>query len=67
MKTKDIIEGLLIIQKHVPEDQKDGYWHNQGHDQIWCGEFDWVPIGKDAEILVELGWFEDEDSWSCFT
>jgi hypothetical protein len=40
------------------------------HDQIWVSDFqDTVPSMSVAEVaaMAELGWFEDEDSWSHFS
>jgi len=65
MKNKAFIEGVAIIGKHSPEE--DDWNLCSEHDQIWFGAYEWVTDEKDIARLEELGWFEDEDSWSCFT
>ena len=67
MRNAEFIEGVSIIAKHLPEERKTGMDLHAEHDQIWFCEFDLIPNGEDKERLEELGWFEDEDSWSCFT
>ena len=38
------------------------------HDQLWAGPPDAGTVSaEDRERLEELGWFVDEDSWSCYT
>ena len=64
MKNKDFIEGVNIIAKYI---QVDGYDLHGEHDQIWFGSYDCVTDKKDISRLDEMGWFEDEDSWSCWT
>jgi len=59
---QEILRGLIIISKY---DAKSNF--AAGHDQIWCGSEDLKLNEEDKKELVELGWFIDEDSWSCFT
>ena len=57
-----IKKGLDIIEKYEP----DADFAAQ-HDQIWCGEYSPALMTKeDKKYMEELGWFEDEDSWSHF-
>jgi hypothetical protein len=65
VKNKAFIEGVAIIGKYAPEE--DDWNLCAEHDQIWFGSYEWVTDEKDIARLLELGWFEDEDSWSCFT
>jgi hypothetical protein len=58
------VEGVNIIAKYIPK-SKD-FNIQAEHDQIWFGSYIWVK-GEDRKRLKELGWFEDEDSWSMFT
>lgn len=66
MTNGNFIDGVIIISKYITEERKDGCDIHAGHDQFWFGEFHIIPEGKDKERLLELNWFEDEDSWSCF-
>ena len=66
MTNSEFIEGINIIGKYMPEDSKEDCDRSAEHDQFWFGDYDWVPEGKDRERLLGLGWFDDEDSWSCF-
>jgi hypothetical protein len=67
MESKKVIEGINIIYNSIPEDNTGEYYFHPGHDQIWVGKFEWITNDVDKARLEELGWFEDEDSWSCFT
>lgn len=63
MKNWEFIEGVAIIGKYQ---EKNNYGVSVEHDQLWFGSFDSVTDEKDKARLEELGWFEDEDAWSCF-
>lgn len=63
MKLANIIEGMQIIAKHT----KDQYCVQGEHDQIYCGEFDLPLSEEEKKRMSELGWFEDNESWSCYT
>ncbi len=79
MKTKHIVEGLLILQPHY----KGEYNSGAEHDQFYAYATDTPLTEADAARMHELGWFQegvegDEDSeehaaydpdegWSCFT
>lgn len=56
-------EGIAIIAKHL---DASGYDVAAAHDQVFFGAFDLDMPAEDRARLLELGWFEDEDSWSCF-
>lgn len=58
---KGFTEGVDIISKYDESDEV-----HAEHDQIWFGEYLKVDNEEDRKRLEELGWFEDEDSWSCF-
>jgi len=64
MKNKNFIEGVAIIGKYI---NQDGFNVAAGHDQIWSGSIEIVTDQKDIDLLKELGWFKEYDSWSCFT
>ena len=66
MQNSKFIEGVNILAKYIPEDRKDSYDVNAEHDQLWFCQYDWVTDEKDKARLEEIGWFEDEDSWSCW-
>ncbi len=63
MTNGNFAEGINIIAKYVDDDSYD---ISAEHDQIWFGEYDAVDNEDDKETLLELGWFDDENSWSCF-
>lgn len=55
-----IIQGLTIINEHDPDTD-----FCADHDQIWCGDIRKFPA--DAKNQLEnLGWFDNENSWSHF-
>jgi hypothetical protein len=63
MKISD--EGLALIRKYDPEAEIQ-----PAHDQIFVGNFETSSSKMTLEELTrmdELGWFEEEDSWSAFT
>ena len=59
---KNILEGLKIIEKY---DASSDFCAE--HDQVFCGSYDLPMTDEDKEKMDELGWFEDDDSWSHFT
>lgn len=63
MKLADVIEGMQIVAKHAGNDR---YCIQAGHDQIWCGAYDLPLTAEEKTRMENLGWFEAEDSWSCF-
>lgn len=63
MKNDDFIEGINIIGKYL---SPQSYDLGAGHDQFYFGDFSAVTDEADRKKLEELGWFESEDSWSCF-
>jgi hypothetical protein len=67
MKNIQFIEGVNIIAKYLPKEKNTDFDLYAAHEQIWFCDFDLIPDGKDKKRLKELGWFEDEDSWSCYT
>jgi len=67
MQNEDFIKGIYIIGKNIPEDYRTDYNVVTEHDQFWIGRTEWVKDEQDIKILNEMGWFEDEGMWSCFT
>jgi len=68
MKNSEFIKGVDILSKHIPEDSIDGFSLCAVHDQIYFCDSKWVEEGSDDYLMLEeLGWFIDEESWSCFT
>ena len=82
MKTKDIIEGLSILEKY--RKKPDGYNCGAQHDVLYAYATDKPVKQPDLDRLIELGWRqedvdmgEDDDfaakhydpgeSWYCFT
>jgi len=69
MKFGPFKEGLDILAKYI---KPDDYAMCAEHDQFWVGP---DLTDKDASVisdedvarLTELGWFLDEESWSCYT
>lgn len=60
--SNQILVGLNILTKYDPELQQDT--HNK---QIYAGNFESLVekmADKDIARMAELGWFEDEESWS---
>lgn len=81
MKTKDIIEGLLILEKY--RDNVDGYNTGAEHDELFAYPTDRPVEQPDLDRLIELGWrqygadidedeefsakhYDIEESWQCF-
>lgn len=65
MVNKNFIEGIKIIEKYIPYENEYGYNITVEHEQFWIGLVEWVDNEHDREILLELGWFVDQDRWSC--
>ncbi len=70
MKFGPFKEGIDILAKYL--DAKDQALHAR-HEQLFVGtayltdQADGVISEEDVARLKELGWFVDEESWSCFT
>lgn len=80
MRTKDIIEGLQILQEY--RDDQDGYDYGAEHDVLYAYATDRPVEAADIDRLIELGWFQEscgdddefaakhydpEESWAAFT
>lgn len=63
MKRKNFKEGIYILDQYT--DPEGGIY--AAHEQIYAGSADADILEKDVARLKELGWFEDKESWSCFT
>jgi hypothetical protein len=67
MNNANFVEGVNIIYRYMKEKGlAEDYSLAAVHDQIWFGSYDTVTDEADRKKLMELGWFEDTDSWSCF-
>lgn len=64
MKWGPFKEGMLILDRYANE-------HDDvcaEHDQFWAGPASPEMVSRDdAKRLEELGWFIDQESWSCCT
>jgi len=56
-----VLRGLIIISKYDADSD-----FAAEHDQIYCGSEELEINEEHKKELDELGWFTDEDSWSCF-
>ena len=66
MTNNNFIQGVMIIKGRMPEDRRDKWDLCAEHDQIWFGAAEWITDPLDIKALKSLGWFIEEDSWSCF-
>lgn len=57
--------GIEILAKYIPEDSYGEMCAT--HDKFLCGRFDLPLTDEDKMEMCRLGWFEDEESWACFT
>lgn len=70
MKFGPVKEGIDILAKYI---EPESYATHAEHDQLWVGgegltdASQGVISEEDVARLKELGWFVDEESWSCFT
>ena len=67
MKTREFLKGIEIITSNMPKEELDSYNLHCEHDQLWFGRAEWVTDKLDLDNLEKLGWFIDQDSWSCFS
>lgn len=80
MKTKDIIEGLTILQKY--RDNQDGFNCDADRDVLYVAETDRPVEQPDLDRLIEMLWFQvdadcsddgdflakhydPDESWTC--
>jgi hypothetical protein len=79
MRTKDIIEGLTVFEKHR---DSDGYDISAEHDVLYANATDRPVCKADVQRLISLGWFQDDvdygdgdfgvehydpgEGWACF-
>lgn len=66
MNLSNLIAAIDIIKKHAKGTDFKGFVQAE-HDQLWICDLDLIPKGEDSERMEKLGFFEDEDSWSCHT
>ena len=66
MQLVKLAEGVAIMMKYMTMD--DPGCVQAEHDQIWLGPCDDEILFSKADVarLEELGFFWDEESWSCF-
>lgn len=62
MRTKDVIEGLTILQKY--RDKSDGFDIGAEHDCIYAFATSKPLSGEDLARMVELGWFQENADYS---
>ena len=67
MRNRDFLEAINIFRKYITKDKMDNYDLYAEHDQIWFLDYEEITFKKDIKRLEELGWFKDEDAWSCYT
>lgn len=60
------LKGIQIIGRNAPNYENTDADVHVEHDQIWFGDEKWVTDPIDIAALEKLGWFIDEESWSCF-
>jgi hypothetical protein len=81
MITKNIIEGLIILEKY--RDKPDGYNVQAEHDAIYVYPTNQPVSDDDLAQLITLGWFQEDvhyiedgfsalsydpdESWACYT
>ena len=58
MRTKDIIEGLTILEKY--QDTPDGSICGAEHGQLFAFDTDQPVVGDDLDRLIEMGWFQED-------
>lgn len=79
MKTRDVIAGLIILQKY--RDSQDGYDLYADREQLFAVSTSRPLSIDDIEKMVALGWFQDiyylgeyfapedydeEETWVCY-
>lgn len=63
----EVRKGMRIISDYAKTGEFDDTSIRAGLDQIWCGEYTGEKMSKkNLSKMENLGWFEDEDSWSVF-
>lgn len=80
MRTKDIIEGLTILQKY--RENPDGFHCGAEHDVFYAYATDQRLDDADLARMIELGWtqerddydeefavkhYNEDEGWQCFT
>lgn len=58
MKTKDIIEGLTILEKY--RNNPDGFNCGAEHDVFYAYPTDRPVEQPDLDRLIEIGWFQED-------
>jgi hypothetical protein len=58
MKTRDIIEGLAILEKY--RESPDGCNCGAEHDVLYAYATDRPVLQPDLDRLVEMGWFQGD-------
>lgn len=59
MPTKDLIQGLLILQPYY--DDPDGYHTGTGPDELYAYKTDRPLSAADVEKMIEHGWYQFHD------
>lgn len=67
MKQENFVKGVAILSRYIENGDMD--YVNAEHDQFWFCAYEPAASNMDTaerEELKSLGWFEDEESWSCW-
>lgn len=65
MKFGNFADGVAILAKYQTD--RDEHCICARHDQLFVCS-DALPLSAEDKAEMErLGWFEDEESWACFT
>lgn len=60
----DILEGIKIISKYIPDGHKQKCDFNAEEDSLSFGKYEWVTDQNDRNKLEELGWNADpKEAW----
>lgn len=59
-----VLEGMMLIYQYKKDEDDD---FAVGYKQIWCCEYNPKKMTEaDRQRMEEIGWFEDDGSWSKF-
>lgn len=66
MSIGKLLKAIAIIRKYDPNGESPISFSQIFFGNYWDDDGNEIIQGADKAELEKLGWFQDEDTWSCY-